>query len=53
MLVEVIAVKDPNRTKGEKFECTKEQAEVLVGAGYCEYADKKATKTKAETTKEA
>lgn len=53
MLVEVIAVKDPNRVKGEKFECTKEQAEILVGAGYCEYADKKAAKTKVEATKEA
>lgn len=53
MLVEVIAVKDPNRTKGEKFECTKEQAEILVSAGYCEYANKKQPKAKVETTKEA
>ena len=37
-LVKVIAVTDPNRVKGEEFECTKDQAKILVDAGYCKYA---------------
>ncbi len=37
--VKVIAVNDPNRPKGQVFECTPETAEILVGAGFCEFHD--------------
>jgi hypothetical protein len=47
-LVKVIAVTDPNRVKGEEFECTKDQAKILVKAGYCKYAKAEPSKPKAE-----